>query len=85
MSRQKEVYLLAANYLQTTDWRSSPDGLRHMVAFYSKAGAHDSLAAFYDSCAEAEVEGAGDYGKAAQVGWVHWGGCTASVAVGVCT
>lgn len=73
VSRHKEVYLLAANYLQSTDWRAAPDNLKQLVAFYSKAGAYESLAAFYESCAEAEIEESRDYGKALQVGTV-WGG-----------
>lgn len=68
VSRSKEVYLLAANYLQSTDWRASPDALRHLVAFYTKAAAHESLAAFYDACGAAEIERGRDYAKALEVG-----------------
>lgn len=68
MSRSKEVYLLAANYLQTTDWRASPEALKQLVGFYTKAGAYENLAAFYDACGAAEVEGGRDYEKALQVG-----------------
>ena len=69
VSRQKDVFLLAANYLQSAgEWRTSHDALRTMVGFYAKAGAHGSLAAFYEARAQAEIEGAGhDYSRALQV------------------
>lgn len=66
MSRQKELYLLAANFLQASDWRASPQALKALVAFYTKAGAHDSLAAFYDAAAARALEEGPDYGAALQ-------------------
>jgi hypothetical protein len=68
VSRQAEVYLLAANYLQTLEWRSAPELTKNIVLFYTKAGAHDSLARFYESCAELEIDATKDYAKALQVG-----------------
>ena len=35
------------------------------MSFYTKAGAPDSLAGFYEACAQAEVDAYRDYGKAA--------------------
>lgn len=68
VSRQREVYLMAANYLQRLDWHASPEVMKHIVSFYSKAGAHDALAAFYEACAQIEIDEYRDYDKAAQVG-----------------
>lgn len=81
VSRQAEVYLLAANYLQTLEWRCAPELTKNIVLFYTKAGAHDSLARFYESCAELEIDATKDYAKALQV-------CVLGAGVGgqgVCT
>ena len=58
---------MAANYLQRLDWHASPELMRHIVTFYTKAGAHDSLAAFYEACAQIEIDEYRDYDKAGQV------------------
>jgi len=52
VSRQKELYIMAANYLQTLDWQSQPELLRHIVTFYSKGKAPELLANFYTACAQ---------------------------------
>ncbi|KAF4520566.1 hypothetical protein B566_EDAN011119 [Ephemera danica] len=49
VSRQKDIYVMAANYLQSLDWRNSPDVMKNIIAFYSKGRALDLLAAFYAS------------------------------------
>ena len=67
VSRQKEIYLMAANYLQTLDWHSDPEIMKNIVGFYSKAQAMDNLAAFYDTCAQIEIDEYRDYEKALQV------------------
>ncbi|GBF91287.1 intraflagellar transport protein [Raphidocelis subcapitata] len=68
VSRQKEVCLLAANYLQTADWRASPETLAALVGFYTKAGAHEALASFYEAAAASDIEGPSrDYRRA-----LHW-------------
>nr|NP_995608.1 reduced mechanoreceptor potential A, isoform B [Drosophila melanogaster]AAS64635.1 reduced mechanoreceptor potential A, isoform B [Drosophila melanogaster] len=64
MSRQREVYIMAANYLQALDWQSDPQVLKHIVTFYTKGQAFDSLANFYAICAQIEIEEFQDYGKA---------------------
>ncbi len=51
-ARSKDIYLMAGNYLQTTDWKDNPDMIKHIVGCYTKAGAHESLAGFYDACAQ---------------------------------
>ncbi|XP_017021858.1 intraflagellar transport protein 140 homolog [Drosophila kikkawai] len=64
MSRQREVYIMAANYLQALDWQSDPQILKHIVSFYTKGQAFDSLANFYAICAQIDIEEFQDYGKA---------------------
>lgn len=68
VSRQKEIYMMAANYLQTLDWHSDPEIMKNIINFYSKAQAQESLAAFYETCAQIEIDEYRDYEKALQVG-----------------
>ena len=51
VSRQKEIYVMAANYLQSLDWRKDPEIMKNIIGFYTKGRALDSLAGFYDACA----------------------------------
>ncbi|KAA3676159.1 intraflagellar transport protein 140, partial [Paragonimus westermani] len=65
VSKQKEIYVMAANYLQTlNDWRSNTDYMRTIVQFYTRGRAPESLASFYEACAHAEIEELGSYEKA---------------------
>ena len=50
--RQRDIYVMAANYLQSLDWRRDSDIMRNIIQFYTKAKAHVLLAGFYDSCAQ---------------------------------
>ena len=43
---------MAANYLQSLDWRKDPEIMKNIIAFYTKGRALDSLANFYDACAQ---------------------------------
>lgn len=52
VSRQKEIYVMAANYLQSVDWRKDPEIMKNIIAFYTKGRALDSLASFYEACAQ---------------------------------
>lgn len=52
VSRQKEIYVMAANYLQSLDWRKDPEIMKNIIAFYTKGRALGSLATFYDACAQ---------------------------------
>lgn len=53
VSKQKEIYVMAANYLQTLDgWRSNTDTMKTIVQFYTRGKAPDSLASFYEACAQ---------------------------------
>jgi len=60
VSRNRDIYILAANYLQNLDWKADPEIVKNIVQFYSKAKALDSLAAFFDSCAQVSVVIASD-------------------------
>jgi intraflagellar transport protein 140 len=62
--REKEVYIMAANYLQTLDWRRDSDIMKNIVNFYTKGKALESLANFYDSCAQVEIDDYQEYDKA---------------------
>lgn len=64
MSRQREIYIMAANYLQALNWKSDPKILKHIVTFYSKGQAYDSLANFYATCSQVEIDEYRDYEKA---------------------
>lgn len=65
---------MAANFLQTLDWRSNAEYLKHILNFYTKAGAADSLAQFYGHCAQVEIDEFNNYAKALQVCRM-WVGC----------
>lgn len=52
VSRQKDIYVMAANYLQTLDWRNDHSIMKNIIGFYTKGRALDSLAGFYDACAQ---------------------------------
>lgn len=43
---------MAANYLQSLDWRKDPEIMKNIIAFYTKGRALESLASFYDACAQ---------------------------------
>lgn len=64
ISRQHEVYIMAANYLQALNWQEDNNILKHIVTFYSKGQAYDSLANFYAICAQIEIDDYHDYEKA---------------------
>ena len=55
VSRQKEMYVMAANYLQSLDWRLKPDLLKNIINFYTKGRAPHLLANFYIACAQVIV------------------------------
>ncbi|KAJ3242971.1 hypothetical protein HDU78_000924 [Chytriomyces hyalinus] len=62
--KQKEIYVIAANYLQTLDWRNNANVMKAIITFYTKARAHESLASFYDSCSQVEIDEYQNYEKA---------------------
>lgn len=63
-ARDPEVYILAGNFLQTENWHNDPEIMKTIISFYSKAKSFDSLANFYDACAQVEIDEYRDYEKA---------------------
>lgn len=55
-SRQREVYMMTANYLQTVDWHSHPEIMKTIISFYTKAKAYESLVGFFEVCAQIEID-----------------------------
>ncbi|XP_069503073.1 intraflagellar transport protein 140 homolog isoform X2 [Ambystoma mexicanum] len=64
VSRQKEIYIMAANYLQSLDWRKEPEIMKNIISFYTKGRALDLLAGFYDACSQVEIDEYQNYEKA---------------------
>jgi len=64
VSRQKEIYIMAANFLQTLDWHNDGSIMKSIIQFYTKAKAMDSLSMFYEACAQIEIDEYRDYEKA---------------------
>ncbi|XP_053936151.1 intraflagellar transport protein 140 homolog isoform X2 [Cuculus canorus] len=64
VSRQSEIYIMAANYLQSLDWRKDPEIMKNIISFYTKGRALDLLAGFYDVCAQVEIDEYQNYEKA---------------------
>uniref|UniRef100_A0A4W3HUQ7 Intraflagellar transport 140 n=1 Tax=Callorhinchus milii TaxID=7868 RepID=A0A4W3HUQ7_CALMI len=64
VSRQKEIYIMAANYLQSLDWRKDPEIMKNIISFYTKGRAMDLLAGFYEACAQVEIDEYQNYEKA---------------------
>lgn len=64
IQKQREMYIMAANYLQSLDWRKDPEIMKHIITFYTRAKSMDSLASFYEACAQVEIDEFQDYDKA---------------------
>uniref|UniRef100_A0A0R3RNF2 Tetratricopeptide repeat protein n=1 Tax=Elaeophora elaphi TaxID=1147741 RepID=A0A0R3RNF2_9BILA len=64
-ARNKEIYILAANYLQTLNWKEDGDLMKQIELFYNKANAYEHLSSFYEACAQVEIDDYRDYNKAA--------------------
>ncbi|KAI9188688.1 hypothetical protein H9P43_000109 [Blastocladiella emersonii ATCC 22665] len=62
--KQRDIYVLAANFLQSRDWRAEPAILKHIVTFYTKAKAFDHLSSFFETCAQIEIDEYSSYEKA---------------------
>ena len=55
VSRESEIYVLAANYLQSLDWRNNPEIMKHIITFYTKGKAGKLLGGFYEACAQVPI------------------------------
>ncbi|XP_075890571.1 intraflagellar transport protein 140 homolog [Nelusetta ayraudi] len=64
VSRQKELFIMAANYLQSLDWQKNPEILKTIIGFYTKGRAPELLAGFYEVCAQVEIDDYQNYEKA---------------------
>lgn len=64
LARSAEAYVLAANFLQNSDWQKDPNLIKHITTFYSKSKKWDALANFYVSCAMLEIDEYKNYDKA---------------------
>lgn len=64
VSRSKEIFILAANYLQSLSWHSDPELLKSIIDFYSKARAYEQLSSFYEACSLVEIDEFRNYEKA---------------------
>lgn len=64
LSRNRNIYVLAANYLQALDWQADPEVMKNIVDFYTKAKAFEQLASFFDAYAQMEIDEYRDYEKA---------------------
>ncbi|KAL3310237.1 hypothetical protein Ciccas_011202 [Cichlidogyrus casuarinus] len=65
VSKEREIYVMAANYLQRLDtWRSDPEMLRQIIQFYIRGKAMELLANFYECCAQADIDDYQNYEKA---------------------
>ena len=64
VGRNRDMYILAANYLQSMDWHNDAGIISSIVGFYTKAKAYEQLAGFYDACAQVEIDNYKDYDKA---------------------
>ena len=62
--RSKEIFIMAANFLQTLDWRHDHEIMENIKLFYTKGKALDKLSSFYDSCAQVEIDDYQNYDKA---------------------
>lgn len=49
-ARSPQIFVLAANFLQTADWHKNPDLMKHIITFYTKAKSYEHLAGFFDAC-----------------------------------
>ena len=63
-SRNTEIYVLAANYLQSQDWQHDANIYKSIVTFYTKAKAFENLSSFYDACSQLQIDEYRNYDNA---------------------
>lgn len=65
VSRQRELFLLAAQYLQSSQaWLHDEGSMKQIVALYTKAKSPEHLSSFFEACAMAEIDECRDYKRA---------------------
>lgn len=62
--RLPELFIMAANYLQSLDWVENEDLVKTIVSFYTRAKAFISIANFYEVFAQIEISDFRNYEKA---------------------
>ncbi|ODN03568.1 hypothetical protein Ocin01_03073 [Orchesella cincta] len=62
--RHREIYVMAANYMQTLDFNTNSKIIPTIVQYYNKAQAYDNLAGFFETLAQSEIEDSRDYKSA---------------------
>jgi intraflagellar transport protein 140 len=58
---------LVVPWCQTLDWHADPEIMNNIITFYKKANAMESVATFYESCAQIEIDEYRNYEKGLQV------------------
>ncbi|KRZ90233.1 Intraflagellar transport protein -like protein [Trichinella sp. T8] len=66
-ARNKELYIIAGNYLQSLNWKQNGKVVGQIVQFYKKAQAHEQLISFYYIWAQTEIQENGNYEKAVEI------------------
>lgn len=61
--KNRDIYVLAANFLQSCNWRENSSLIKHIISFYSKARSYDHLSGFFESCAQLEIDDYSNYSK----------------------
>lgn len=51
-ARNKDIFKLAGNYLQTLNWKEHTNLMHQIETFYQKSDSLDSLSGFYEACAQ---------------------------------
>ena len=63
-ARNVKCFIIAANYLQKSDWHNDTQLMKIIISFYSKAKAFELLSNFYDACGQVEIDEYREYKKA---------------------
>jgi intraflagellar transport protein 140 len=64
VTKKAPIFILAANYLQNADWHENETILNNIITFYKRAKAMTQLSAFYETCANVEIDDFRAYNKA---------------------
>ena len=55
IQKQRETYIMAANYLQTLDWKKDPEVMKSIISFYTRSKSLEALASFYEACSQVSL------------------------------
>lgn len=64
MAKNVQIWVMAANYLQSCPWHNDSELMKSIMQFYTKAKSWDHLSSFLDTCATVEIDEYRDYEKA---------------------